>query len=136
MKAILKNNTALLFAVSLVTACGGSGGSDTSSPASASPDILAGDELTLAVTPQSDNDPADIENSSQAEEDALSTDTGIAEDSGIAEDLPVPAEPVAEDPADTGTVQATDSGSSDSDCLLYTSPSPRDKRQSRMPSSA
>ena len=24
----------------------------------------------------------------------------------------------------------------DSDCLLYTSPSPRDKRQSRMPSSA
>ena len=106
MKAILKNNTALFFAVSFVTACGGSGGSDTSSPASPSPVTLAGDEITLAVTPQSDNDSAEVENSSQAEEDAFSTDAGIAEDSGIAEDLPVPAEPVAEDPADTGTVQA------------------------------
>ena len=27
-------------------------------------------------------------------------------------------------------------GRNDDDCLLYTSPSPRDKRQSRMPSSA
>ena len=29
-----------------------------------------------------------------------------------------------------------DNGDTDWDCLLYTSPSPRDKRQSRMPSSA
>ena len=29
-----------------------------------------------------------------------------------------------------------DPKASDMDCLLYTSPSPRDKRQSRMPSSA
>ena len=29
-----------------------------------------------------------------------------------------------------------DDGSPDGTCLLYTSPSPRDKRQSRMPSSA
>ena len=164
---------------------------------------MAGDEITLAVTPQSDNDPVDIVNGSQVEEDALSTVTGVADDSGIAVELPVPAEPVAEDPADTGAGQATDSGSSDSDdasagnastdevvssavfpnsacvepgsssvsfepysaprngghqngvfvpfpasgfgwngeqlcdlCLLYTSPSPRDQRGSRMPSSA
>ena len=30
----------------------------------------------------------------------------------------------------------TDNPDWDKDCLLYTSPSPRDKRQSRMPSSA
>ena len=115
MKAILKNHAALLISVSFVTACGGSGGSDTSSPASVSPDILAGDEITLAVTPQSDNDSADIENGSQGDEVALSNETGVAEDSAIAVELPVPAEPVAEDPADTGTGQATNSGSSDSD---------------------
>ena len=33
-------------------------------------------------------------------------------------------------------VAAKDIATSASDCLLYTSPSPRDKRQSRMPSSA
>ena len=31
---------------------------------------------------------------------------------------------------------AVNSGSENNSCLLYTSPSPRDKRQSRMPSSA
>ena len=36
-----------------------------------------------------------------------------------------------------GTVEAVGAGVSGfNDCLLYTSPSPRDKRQSRMPSSA
>ena len=30
----------------------------------------------------------------------------------------------------------SEAGTSDTACLLYTSPSPRDKRQSRMPSSA
>ena len=37
---------------------------------------------------------------------------------------------------DPQTVDEAMKGSLDRDCLLYTSPSPRDKRQSRMPSSA
>ena len=36
----------------------------------------------------------------------------------------------------SGTVKVTDYFKEDGNCLLYTSPSPRDKRQSRMPSSA
>ena len=36
----------------------------------------------------------------------------------------------------TGTLVVTDLGGIANTCLLYTSPSPRDKRQSRMPSSA
>ena len=36
----------------------------------------------------------------------------------------------------SGATSDTDSGTTNSTCLLYTSPSPRDKRQSRMPSSA
>ena len=39
--------------------------------------------------------------------------------------------------ADSRAQQTQDrSSTQDNDCLLYTSPSPRDKRQSRMPSSA
>ena len=36
----------------------------------------------------------------------------------------------------TLTVTATDAAASDNPCLLYTSPSPRDRTRSRMPSSA
>ena len=90
--------------------------------------------LTPSGTPQPDNNSGDIENSSQPEDNALATDSDVADGSGLADDLPVtvPAEP---DAADNGTGQAIDTGSSDS-CLLYTSPSPRDQRGSRMPSSA
>ena len=39
-------------------------------------------------------------------------------------------------PKGTRSFTATDDVTITLDCLLYTSPSPRDKRQSRMPSSA
>ena len=114
MNAVLKNHAALLIAISFVTACGGSGGSDTSSPDPAGPVTLFGDEITPSGTPQPDNNSGDIENSSQPEDSALTTDSDVADGSGLADDLPVtvPAEP---DAADNGTGQAIDTGSSDSD---------------------
>ena len=114
MNAVLKNHAALLIAISFVTACGGSGGSDTSSPDPAGPVTLFGDEITPSGTPQPDNNSGDIENSSQPEDNALTTDSDVADGSGLADDLPVtvPAEP---DAADNGTGQAIDTGSSDSD---------------------
>ena len=41
-----------------------------------------------------------------------------------------------EDPIDTRTFKGISVGIRNDDCLLYTSPSPRDRQKSRMPSSA
>ena len=50
--------------------------------------------------------------------------------------LVVGVEQAARDLAVLGEVEQGDADLEDGGCLLYTSPSPRDKRQSRMPSSA
>ena len=59
----------------------------------------------------------------------------------VAAPAPAPAAPVFDNAkVDELKLQATDKVQElykkGKDCLLYTSPSPRDKRQSRMPSSA
>ena len=122
MNAVLKNHAALLIAVSFVSACGGSGGSDASSSDNSSQVVLFGDELTPPVMPQSDSDSAGLEDSSRPAEDTLTTDSGVADDPGIAEDvsMPEPSEPNAEDP-DAGTDQVTNSGSSGGDSVGDTS---------------
>ena len=49
---------------------------------------------------------------------------------------PEAIEELAQDIAQRGILQPIVVSDRDDNCLLYTSPSPRDKRQSRMPSSA
>ena len=52
------------------------------------------------------------------------------------EGRPLPTKLPARQAAPTSAYDAPGGGSMSAGCLLYTSPSPRDKRQSRMPSSA
>ena len=71
---------------------------------------------------------AEVETSPAGGADANESATPLLEDGGNAADA-------VTTPTDTDTV-TPDGAPETTACLLYTSPSPRDKRQSRMPSSA
>ena len=114
-------------------------------------DVHSGTGTLTAITPASvDLDPGDIQNFTatytvtQADVDAGTDITNVATANAtpasgnytpITDDAVVTVEAPA--PASTLTkVASNDTDVQVGDCLLYTSPSPRDKRQSRMPSSA
>ena len=69
----------------------------------------------------------------------MAEETKKDEDSGTVPEAPATGadapETAGADVAPEGESAVT-AGDEDAGCLLYTSPSPRDKRQSRMPSSA
>ena len=62
------------------------------------------------------------------------TDAVVSSDIDVAQ--PVIDKADGEADYDTSSIREMSIGNPDAPCLLYTSPSPRDKRQSRMPSSA
>ena len=94
------------------------------------PRVMLSGTIPGAEAPVSSEAEAPVEEAAAAAEEAV-----VAEDAG-AEEVIAEEAPVEEAPVEEPAAQEAPEEPAEEPCLLYTSPSPRDQRGSRMPSSA